>query len=259
MAKFSDFLWTILKSLNPDSLKDLSERITKDSLKYIFSLIAISLLLMVIVAIPKLIFLPAYINNQFGKFNNLSINMTTDMKEPVTIVQSNPQLIIDTTGNITKLGKANLLITKHMVMYRSLFKVKAFNISGFENILENKKGAADLIIFLAVLVFPMLLVMLYIVYSLKYLIIIIITVLLSFVVLKLIKHKIKFVHLFNLIIYASTSMILLELLTLPYLYNYLLPIPLFFGVTLPLIPLALFIVYFMIGIILTDRKEERYE
>jgi hypothetical protein len=256
MAKFRDFLWTILKSLNPDALKDLSERITKDSLKYLWTLIVLCLVLMVVVAIPKFIFLPSYINSQFNKFNNLSIKVTTDMKEPVTIAQSNPQLIIDTTGNITNLGKANLLITKDVVMYRSMFKAKAFNISSIENILENKQGTTKLIMFFALLLFPMLLVLLYVLYSLKYLIIIILTTLLSFVVLKIIKHKITFVRLFNLTIYASTVMILLELLTLPYLYNYLLPIPLFFGVTLPLIPIALFIVYFIIGIILTDNKED---
>jgi len=259
MGVIKEFFLTILKSLNPDSLKDLSNRTLKESFQYVFSLVFIALAAMFLISIPKLMTLPDYFNEQFSNFDNLSIKIKTEMNNPVIITQNNPQIIIDTTGNITKLDKGNLLIQKDSISYRRLFKINQFNTTNFGNVLENKNKVTGIIILIIVLMFPMFLVIFYILNFAKYIILILLFTIISLGIIKILRYKLKIKQIVNIIVYSSTIMIILELISLPYNLNkYLLPLPLLFGISLYLIPLALFIIYFIIGFILTKDKDYGY-
>ena len=156
-----EFFYTILKCLSPDSLKDLNQRTLKESLYYLFSIIFLTMFIMIIISIPKLVILPSYFDEQFSKFSNFTIEPKLEMKEPIIITENNPQIIIDTTGNITKLEKGNLLIKKGSIMYRSLFKIKETNTTKYKNVLDNKDSVTGLIILLIILILPMFLVIFY--------------------------------------------------------------------------------------------------
>jgi hypothetical protein len=246
-SRAAEFFLTLAKSLNPFFLKELGERKTKDAFSYFFSVMFILLFVMLIAAIPQMIKFPMYMNEQLFKFSSLSVNVTAGMNEPIIITQNNPQLIIDTTGNITTLTKGNILITNNSLIYRAFFQKKEINLSG--NLLEQKQSVVKVIKLLVILAAPMLYSVLYVVSALKFLLIIFICAGITFIILKIIKNKTGFRHLLRIMLHASTIMMLIDLVCLPYaFYRYLLPMPVLFGISITLAPLAVFIVFFIIGI-----------
>ncbi len=254
-----NFFLTYLKSLNPVSYIDLSQRMHRNMLHYFFSLIFVAVVAFLILSLPKLIFLNSYVDKQFDKFEELEINIDSEMSSPIVITDSDPLIAIDTAGNLTDIRNlpVKLLITEKKLQFKSSFAtVHEIDISGYSNILQHKAEFKKLITYMIIIALPTILVMLFILFSLKYLIIILITVPIAFAISRALRSEIRFRSIIRIAFYSSTSVVTIDILAMIFgLGEFLYAIPFILGLDLYLVSLIVFAFYISMAMVLVAARE----
>ncbi len=243
------FLLTILKSLNPDSYPKLIKRSTKEAYSYLIMLVLTCLIISSLTLTPKLIGLPKELENSFSKVELLRLNPEIKTRESV-----NFGLGIVLNTNAKNISEENLLITSNRVFKKPLIcmlsrelcafsknNVKEFSYEEFFNLKERSSELIRVITLLAWLVAPVILILLFIFYTLKYILITAIVALIAYLITKWIKKEYEFKKLLKLSIYSSTIMVLIDVLGKQYY-------PAISFITL--IPFLIYIAFFTIGIII---------
>ncbi len=235
-----EFIFTIFKSLNPDSFKKLIEGKFKDALLYFTFLILFALIISSILFMPKLIALPDAINEKFSKFNYFNISINQEMNEPLTLMEE-PLIVIDTTKERNRTNEF-LLITENYIFRKGLFREEKTEIKSFSNILYNKEKIMKFVLYSLIILLPSIFIIAYAFFFIKYILIILITWAIAILILKLTKHKFSLLKIFKIGIYSSTIMILLEIIPLPF-------------IRLRLIPFIVYLAIFSIAVWMTTEKE----
>ena len=253
MKPNKEFFKTILKSFNPEKYSELVNN--KDNLSYLALLVLVVYLVMIIISSPKIFTLKSYLNEQFSKFEKLDISIDLKTKEPIVLTKNNPQIRIDSSIENITFNEERIIIDDDKMLFKPFMDVKVYNGSQFKNLLEKKKEANNFLLLLIILVLPTLLVISYILHVVKYLAIIFLFSIISFIVLFILKKDASFARLVKLSFYAITPMIIIEILAMPYgMTTYLFRIPSFVGFDLYLVPLSIFIIYSVLGMHLVFRQ-----
>ncbi len=235
-----EFIFTIFKSLNPDSFKKLIEGKFKDSLQYFSLLILFALIISSILFMPKLVALPATIDEKFSKFNYFNISIEQEMNEPLTLTE-NPLIVIDTTQERNRTNEF-LLITENYIFRKGLFREEKTEITSFSNILYNKEKIMKFVLYSTLILIPSIFILAYLFFFIKFILIILATWGLAILILKLTKHKFKILKIFKIGIYSSTIMVLLEIIPLSF-------------IRLRLIPLIIYLAIFGIAVWMNTEKD----
>jgi hypothetical protein len=231
-------MWT----LHPKTYSDLSEVRVKKSFNYLLALLLASFILMLIVSIPALINMPEYLKEELNKFETFNISIDIEMSEPAMFTEKDPQVIIDTTTDRTELGREKVLITDEVISYRPYGKTRTTDISEFEDLTNKKEETAVFLTFLAILLIPSILITAYLMFLIKYLVIILVFTLLLFISVRIAKKDLGFKKAFNTALYAATPMILLEVILIPFNSKYLVQIFQIMGMNFYLVTLLIYLV-----------------
>ncbi len=254
-----NFFLTYLRSLNPVSYIELSERMHRHVFHYFFSLIFVAIVALSILSLPKLIFLQYYINNQFDKFQQLEVNINSQMHAPVFITDSEPLIAIDTSNNITDIHnlQVKLLITDKKIQFKPYFtKVYESNITGFSNLLQHRVDFKKIITYLIIIALPIILVILYTLFALKYLTIILVTIPIVFGMSRAFRSNIRFRSIIRIAFYAVTALVTLDTIAMTFgIGKFLYSVPFILGLDLYLIPLVAYAFYISVGIVLVSARE----
>ena len=209
-----NFFRTLLLSLNPGKYDILSERLTKDSLKYFVLMVLFIFIVSALLFIPKLATLPKYLEDEFSGFEQLEVNVEQGMKEPVVLTENHPLIIIDTEGKTKEFD--NVLVTNKGIYIKTLFGIKKISTEGYSNLLEKKDKISNFLLLIFIMMLPMLLLLAFVYFLVKYFLIVILALILGFIIARLIKFEIKVSELFRIGLYATTVMAVVELITLPF-------------------------------------------
>ncbi|MBS3157806.1 DUF1189 family protein [Candidatus Woesearchaeota archaeon] len=243
-------MWQLLKDFlktwHPSSYWHLAHKPILDAYKYFLFIILVGFIGMIIVGLPKFILIPDYLQAKMQNFDELNIDLDVKMNKPVALTTRDPEIIIDTTGqlnNVSKIMKhAHLFITNDTLYYKIFLKPEKLELSRYKDVLKEKKQYATALYYLVLFSLPSILFVTLIVILIRYLVITHVIAVLGFVLTRLAGYAIDFKTIFNSALYASTVMILPELILFPLLK------PLFN------VPIALFIILYIIVIIIECQK-----
>ena len=246
---FADFLRTIFKTVNPYAYRDLATRSYKDSQDYFLSILFIIFCISVLLFLPAFASMPKTIEGKIDEFSVLSADIRLQSKEPVLFPEKNPVVIVDTTGTYQNLTKEKALITGDTLYTKAGLcfwtdslcflvpkekRVESVPLTEFSDIVTHKKSISTMITILFLLALPALLISLYLLFAIKYILIILITTGLVFLISRFImKSKFPYYRLFRVGTYAITLVIILDLLLMPFRINlYFIPVLIYFGLLL---------------------------
>ena len=236
---FKEFLTTIFKSFSPNSCKYLArEKKLADAFIYFFGVLFLTLLITTVLFTPKILNYPKLVDEKISKFNNLTITFNGEMNAPLTL-STNPLIVVDTKKS--NLTNEVILVSQDKTYFKWLFIKKESNMS-YTNLLDSPEKIKKLVVTLTILMAPVLWFALYIFIAIKYLFIILMAILIVSILLKIFKRQMKFINLMKAGLYSSTLMILLELVSLPF-------------IKLSYIPLLIFAVLFAAAAWLVSEKE----
>lgn len=229
----------VMLAFSPKNYSELSERSAKKGVKYILALLLASFIIMCIMAMPKIMVMPQYIESELANFEKLNISIEMETSTPVRITGEDPQIIIDSEER-EAMGDEKLLIAGNYLYYKPYGATRAYNISEYSNVLSSKKKVSRLVAFAAILLIPTILITSYIMFLVKYAITIAAFALLLFVFLRIAKRDLGLKKSLNVAIYASTPMILIEVIFIPFNSKYLVPLFQFMGMNYYLATLAIY-------------------
>ena len=243
-------MWQLLKDFlktwHPSSYWNLAHKSVFEAYKYFLFIILVGFIGMILVAMPKFIALPDYLQDQMQHFDKFEINLNLKMNAPIIITSNEPEIIIDTEAKINNVSKAlkhsRFIISNTTLYYKLLFKPEQLELSKYKDILKEKKDVSKTLHFLIILAMPSILLVALLLILLRYLLVTHIAAILGFLLTRIAGYAIDFKTAFNSALYASTVMILPELLLLPLLkplYN---------------VPIALFCILYILVIVLECNK-----
>jgi hypothetical protein len=238
-----NFWRKVIRSLNPPNYADLSEIRIRRGASYVMGVLLAAFIIMVIISLPKITAMPGYIESELSKFDKLNISIDIEMSAPISFTSEDPQIIIDTENNRTEMGSEKLLITDKYIYYRPYGRTKEQNISELEDLTAKKVEISRLITLLIVILMPTILIILYIMSLIKYAITIAVVALLLYIVLRIAKKNLGIRKSINTAIYASTPMILIEVIFIPFNSKYLVQMFQFMGMGFYLVTLLIYILF----------------
>lgn len=252
--KIKEFFKTVLYSQFPKKYHELSQRPIKTAVEYLLSLLLVSFIVMGVLAVPKYLLLPQYIDNQFEKINTFTVDIDLETNESVKFTEKDPQLTIDTSPNAT-LEEGRVLITDEIFYLKNFNKISEYKFDDYKNLKDNPEFVKKMFLFILIMTLPSVAIISYFGFFFKFIAEIILLSLIAFVILRMAKHTTKLRDIFVAGIYASTIMVVLDILAIPYsLGKYLINVPiLFFGINI--ISLLLFLILFILALIIITSKE----
>jgi len=253
IKKLFGILKKIFYSINPKDIKNLSEGKIKKSFQHLFFVIFLCFIVMSIVSIPKLSMLSDNIQGQISNFDNLTIDIEADMNSPVIFTNQSQQIIIDTTKE-WNLTKEKLIITKDFIQYRPFKEVKKISTTDLKNLKENKETFSKVLTFLIVLALPSIIIISYIMFTLKYILISLITSLLAYIITRMYVKKIKLKRVLNIAIYSTSLMIFIEIISIPFGTKYLINLFQIMGMNFYLITLLIYFIVFIFSLLIEIKE-----
>lgn len=251
-----DFFKTIGKSLYPHSYFDLQERKFRYALKYFFSLLLLVHILMIIIAVPKLILLSGYFDEQFAKIDKFELNLDLKTKQPIYFTEKEPSVVINTNESIQTEYKKFLVTNDKIFFKESLLKTSEIDISQYENVLGKKDAMKKFATVLFFILLPAILTLMYVYSAVKYLVLIFLTGIIAYLLTWIFRYRVTLKSAFISSIYASSIMIILEVITIPYqIGKFLVSVPIYYGFSVSLIPLGVYLAVYIIALIITSRKD----
>jgi hypothetical protein len=236
----SGYLREMAASVRPKSYSGLAANSVWHGAKYLLVMLLIVYVLMSIISLPSLFGMPGSISAQLEKFNKLNLTADVDMSSPVMFTETDPQIIIDTTGQVQNMTTEKILITEDFLAYRPYNRVVKVNITDLQEISSYRERLSSLLTFLAVLILPSILITSYIISLIKYAFLIILMCLVVFIFSRVAKKDIGLRKSLMTSIYASTVMVVIEVLFMPFSSRLLVPFMQMLGVNFYLLPILLF-------------------
>jgi len=261
-----NFLITLLKSLNPDAYARLSSKRLSQSFTYLFQLILIMLLISFILMIPKFGSIQKTAADKLSEFSSFKLDAKT--KDTLPIISNPFSAVLDTTLNASKgLNYSQPPFTEYDVIisdegiFRKPFACMLWEPlcylyspeermirkggSDFSDVLKYKDDYARIIGVITLMFLPYIFIILFVFFSIKYILLVLLFSSLMFLASKGLKHKLGFRKILNIALHAVSVMIVLQILS--FSLGFLTGILIY-------LPLALFLLFFIIGVIILQEE-----
>lgn len=259
----SGFIWKFFQAINPISYDKLAMDHLVDAALYVPKILLSAFVIMLVISAPLLYGMPSYVDNLLSKTKDISISVNIENDVPINIPEKSPLITIDKNANISSGFNSKILISNDSVALKPMMcqilpitcplydfgnvKVEK-NLGGYSNVLSHKDFYTMFLTGLFFMMLPAILLMAYIMFLLKYFAIALIFSILAFAITRMARFEIHFGEVLKISFYATTLMILIEIIAIP------LPIRLYYA------HLAAFLIYAVLGILRTgyhDRAPRR--
>ncbi len=214
---------------------------------YFFAMIFAAFVLMCLLWLPNALTTGDYINEQFDKFQELTIEVVYDQKEPIVITENYPLITIDTLHDYDDIEQGVLLIAANKTLYRPLPFMQTQVIEDTKNLAQNHDQTTIFLSIFVLMTLPMVMAFAYLYFAIKYLIIVLVATLLGYIFVGLIRFQIAFEQLFKVALYAVTIMVAIGLITKPFIPD------------VSYLDYVAFVVVYVLGVIKVGEFEEALE
>jgi hypothetical protein len=214
-----EFIFLLFKSLSPANYRMLVTRKKREAVQYLVLLIFFSLMIGFVLSMPKLVNFPDRMEQALMNFEKFNISLDVEAMEPF-VLMNRPLIVMDFTENRSQIEAEAILITKSDVLWKkfspSLFEFRLFTtekkqISEY-NVLEDArriKGGTYWLLLLFVM--PSLFFIVFVFNMLKYLLIISMVTLITFLALR----KKRLLKIWRAAVYSSSFIIVPQIILSP--------------------------------------------
>ena len=255
---YTHFFKTIIEALSPHHYKIIASRKKRHVISYFYSLIFFSLFLSLLIATPAYIKSAPRVDEALSKFSVLNVTVKMETTSPILLPPGNPYITIDTEGKRNRTSEL-LFADAGGFTVHSFVATKNYKWSSFGDLLQKRDFLTDLLSvgFLASL--PVLLFILFVGYSIKYSMVWAVSIFLGYFLAKLMGLHVKFTRVIRVTGFASTWIILPELLIMPYFFQkYLFPVSIF-GLQIYVLPYLFFWIYtIMAFFMISEYRHDKY-
>ncbi|HII71982.1 TPA: DUF1189 family protein [Candidatus Woesearchaeota archaeon] len=219
-------------AFNPFKYERVHETHGWSIFRYFLLLVLFGFLICTVLFIPVLY---GDVSSQIGNFKELKINITQSMKSPVYLPSANPRWVIDTREKHVNPAGENLLMTEDDFYVKKPFFLgtEKFDSGDFKDLMENQ----GMLITLILLMLPSVMLMFYLYYLLKTLVVLFLVSVLALVITRIAKFDISFNDMMKVALWAVTPMVIVDFVRFPF------GLFLFYG------QYVLFLLFFVIGIV----------
>lgn len=238
-----DIIKQVIYSVCPISLYERTQKPLRKNLLFFSKSLFVAFIIMGFFYIPTLARLPAYFDQQMSKFKSLSIDSNFSVMSPVYFPERDGLLIIDTTGLHKKLKYERFLITREGVHFKLFHEPVFIKAENFGDVLSHKESFSLLFTTLLVLFLPALVFWSYFFLWFKYVVQIILLSSVFFTLFDLTHWRKSWKQFFNIAAFTSLFPILLEVISLPFGTDFLVPIVETIGGDLYAVPLIVHSVF----------------
>lgn len=239
---FKDMFYTLFKTFNPDSYKELTEYPFSKAMKYFGFILFWSLIIMSLLFIPSLLAFPKFWQSTTTHFDNLALNYDVSVKNSFNIL-NDP--LIKISKDKVNMTDERLLVTEEALYYKQFFffgKTQTIPIDKQTNLLEsNLQVSVGLFI---LFIIPALLFWSFVFFALYFWIIIFITFLIGLIMNKIFKLNHPASNIIRITVYSSTILVLLQLILMPFF-------------RLVFIPIIAYWILFLIVLLITKQEEKK--
>ncbi len=249
--RLKNFLFLLVKSLNPLNYKMLITQKKRDVVKYFLFLLFFAIIIGGIFSIPRLVHFPEQIEKTVAKFETFNITgVDVELKEPIVLLKR-PRIVLDLSPNRTQLQEETILVTKTHIMWKrfspSLWEFRLFTtekkpVEEYSDILQDVNRIKSSYIIFFIMILPSLFFIVYLLNFVKFSLLIILFTLLGFIFMKIRKKKSPLFRIMRAATFAMTLFVILDVSILP-LFN--------FGI----LPLLIYIVIYISGLSFMTDKE----
>jgi len=214
----SDFFRTLGKSFSFLGYPELSERKPVASVKYFLKLMILATILLLLAAIPAFMHLSKNIDLVMDNFNSLKLSLNASSKGPIIIFPEDKsrEIAINWESNETSLNTSKYLVAKDRFLKKTMFGTQYTNLTGFSNVLEHRETYKTVLTTLMIFLIPSMVVGAYVIFGVKFFLMLLALAVVGFIVSRTIKFNIEFRNCFNIAIYAATIAVLIEMIAFPY-------------------------------------------
>ena len=259
VSEDTNLLKKILYSFNPDKYGTLVKTNYKKSILYFFVILLFACILSGIIMLPKILSLPSQIEQQMNAFDYLNVSIDYSMNKALEIPPEQPFLSIDTNSNQTSLDNQNVLVTSTDFLYKGvLLKEKSIPLKEYKNLKEKRSQLGKFVMLMAIVAIPSLFILFYIIQLVKYALVLTIIFLFTVLILRLRKSKLSFHTILKVLLYSSTLLLFFDLVIAKLgISGFMLPLNLYAGISLHIIALLIFLIFYIIIIAIQHSKEIR--
>jgi len=255
--KLKEFFLLMGKSLSPNTYKDLASGSMKQAIIYFLGVLSLAFIITMLLYVPVLADLSLNLDKGLSKLTKLNISINIETSEPIYF--NNIGLAIDTTGKLSNISNEKVLVTNKYIFTKPLkcmlfsplclLSKEKMNTLSLEpkNLMDYKKDMISMANTLIILLIPAIVVSLYLMYMVKYILIILLASILAFLITRIRLYEVKLSKTIKLAAYTVTPMIFIEVINLR------------FGFNLYFMPLVIFAALLTIGLMLIGEKAIRHK
>jgi hypothetical protein len=256
MKRIKRFFALVLQSLNPRYALTLCEKSLGSAVLFFLLLLLVGFLCAGVLAVPQFFFIKEDVSEGLLAINTFHIDVDFETTKPISIPSHDPAITLDTTGN-KSIDTEFFLVTEEKLFYQVAGNQGEITLSEYD-FTEDRKQSTSGIMNVVLFLFPSIFFYSYLAYLLKYLIIILVTGALGFLLARLFRNSIEFFESMVLSVYSATAMVAIEVLTIPFfIKDYLLTWTPFFGLHFSLIAITVYLTIYVSGVRLVGNRDVR--
>ena len=245
-----EFLYTFIKVFNPNAYEELSKRTMKNVFSYFFSILFLSYVIMILIALPVMINIESQISSEFSKFDRFDVDINVSMSEPIYVSQLG--LRIDTTEEV-ELTNEQIVITEETLQTRPAIcmikpicwfrdDVNKIILDDYDDLVEKNDDVVSWIAWLILFLLPWIIITMFFVLLVKYIVIALILTGAGWLFARIINRKMKISAMFKVAMYAMTTCVVLDTIRLP------------LGLSLIYLPFVVSLFFFVIGLLIASER-----
>jgi hypothetical protein len=219
--------FNIFKSLNPFNYIELSNNRISTVLKYFLFMIVFCVTMLFIISIPKIYSISEYISGNARNFDTLSVSSSLQVSQSFNLL-SHPLIIVESNNNKT-LDDELFIINSDELLYKKYFlfgKSKSVPLDRSVDFV-NSASAQRLLVVGMIFLLPSILFWSVVFWTGYFIVILFFTYLLVMMASGSLRIDASAVHLFKMSIYATTVLVLSQIVMLPFYSSIITPIALY--------------------------------
>ncbi len=212
----------ILQSFNPYAYPHLTEKRFSFAMRYFCVLLFFTLIATFILLIPALFMIPQYAQSRAANFDTLALQLDMHFTTPF-VIAADPLIVADTN---TSMRDATILLSNDALYYKSFILFGKEQRIPLDKTLDlkNDPSLAQSVGMVFFLLSPALFFWAFVFLSIYYWIMIALTFIIGLLLVWILRFSIRPSRIFKVALYASTIMILIQLLLFPFYRLFYIPL-----------------------------------
>ncbi len=222
----------LVKSLLPGKYRQLAKLSTKDAVRHFFGTMLVGLILFSILLIPGILVTTQSLTDQIAGADSFNISVQIAQEKPIMLLES-PVVQIDTNASTDAPGL--LVFTRHAAIWHGLLgQEQSYAYADYQDLSQDAGALRSALRVLLFILIPFLVVLAFVYIGVLAMVLSLLFGLIAWAILRPTSYRFGWAKAFRTSLFASTAMVLVEWVTLPF-------------VRLFWMPLAVFLVYAILG------------